>query len=160
MSILYNDPVCGAPLTDHNIEVVHSGISCFFCSNQCRERFLANPHLYIGYPGHQAPKQRGVQALRRRHFKLEQALTPQQADIFINYLKMVVGVKLVDIDGLLLDIQIIYDLMIVTAEQIEDRLHGIGLSLGSEWPERLRRGFINFIEELEVSGLDEPPYLI
>ena len=53
--------------------------------------------------------------------------------------------------------EITYDLMEVTAEQIEKRLVEMGVSMGEEWPERLRRSFINFVEELEISGLDEPP---
>lgn len=47
--------------------------------------------------------------------------------------------------------------MEVTAEQIEKRLAELGLSLVEEWPERLRRSFFNFVEEFEISGLDEPP---
>ena len=37
-----------------------------FCSLQCKERFLANPHLYIGYPGQKAPKQEGHTVLKHR----------------------------------------------------------------------------------------------
>jgi len=54
-------------------------------------------------------------------------------------------------------IEVTYDLMQVIAQQIEAQLFEIGLKLGEEWPERLRRGFIHFLEETEVSGLDEPP---
>jgi len=55
-------------------------------------------------------------------------------------------------------VEIAYDLLAVDAETIEARLAEIGLRLGQEWPERLRLGFIHFIEESEVLGLEEPPH--
>jgi len=141
----------------HTIEIVHSGILLAFCSNQCRERFLANPHLYIGYPGHMAPKQKGVQVVKRRHFRLEQPLTSLQRDLLTHDLRSMMGIREVHIDDMLIEIEMTYDLMVVTAEQIEARLAEIGLKLGEEWPERLRRGFVHFLEEFEVSGLEELP---
>ena len=65
------------------------------------------------------------------------------------------GVRKVHINNMIFEIT--YDLMEVTAEQIEKKLVEMGLNLGEEWPERLRRSFINFVEEFEISGLDEPP---
>lgn len=50
-----------------------------------------------------------------------------------------------------------FNRLLLTAEQIEKILVEMGLSLGEEWPERLRRSFINFVEEFEISCLDEPP---
>lgn len=61
MSIVDKDPVCGMIVEVHKIETVYSGVHYAFCSAQCRERFLANPHLYTGYPGHKAPSVGSVQ---------------------------------------------------------------------------------------------------
>ena len=65
------------------------------------------------------------------------------------------GVCKVHVNNMIFEIT--YDLMEVTAEQIERRLAELGLSLGEEWTERLRSSFFNFVEEFEISGLDEPP---
>lgn len=155
MSLISKDPVCGMLVDAHKIEIVYAGVHYAFCSEQCHERFVANPHLYIGYPGHKAPKFRGIQALKWRRFKLEHPLTSLESEQLIEGLRSMMGVRKVHINNMILEIT--YDLMEVTADQIEKRLVEIGLSLGEEWPERLRRSFFNFVEELEISGLDEPP---
>lgn len=155
MSIIEKDPVCGMVVDAHKIEIVYAGIHFAFCSNQCRERFEANPHLYIGHTGHKAPKQRGVQVVKRRHFKVEQSLTTMEAKLLIEDLRSLMGIREVHVDDMAIDVM--YDLMEVTAEQIEGRLAETGLRLGEEWPERLRRGFVHFLEETEVSSMEELP---
>ena len=50
-----------------------------FCSGQCRERFEANPGLYVGVPTQQAPRQQGKWVLKRRSFALEVPLSTEQA---------------------------------------------------------------------------------
>lgn len=150
------DPVCGMTVEGHAIEALYEGIRYVFCSAQCRERFLATPHLYVGYPGHLSPRQRGVQAVKRRRFKLAQPLSTYEADLLREDLRGMMGVREIHADGEL--VEITYDLMAVDAETIEARLVSIGLRLGQEWPERLRLGFIHFIEESEVLGLEEPPH--
>lgn len=156
MSEVVKDPVCGMPVESQAIDAVYEGIRYFFCTAQCRDRFLATPHLYVGYPGHPAPRQRGVQAVKRRRFKLAQPLSAYEADLLREDLRGMMGVREIHADGRLVEIS--YDLMAVTAELIEDRLGRVGLRLGQEWPERLRLGFIHFIEESEVLGLEEPPH--
>lgn len=158
MSIVDKDPVCGLIVDAHKIETVYAGIHYAFCSDQCRERFEANPHLYIGSPGHKAPRQRGVQVVKRRRFTLEQSLSLQEGELLTEDLCGMMGIREVHADGPMIEVS--YDLLEVTAEQIEARLVGIGLKLGEEWPERLRRGFVHFLEESEVSGLEEPPHLV
>ena len=63
MRLTGKDPVCGMFVKANKIEIVYAEVHYAFCSEQCHERFVANPHLYIGYPGHKSPKFRGVQAL-------------------------------------------------------------------------------------------------
>lgn len=155
MSIIDKDPVCGMIVGTPAVETVYAGIHYAFCSNQCRERFVANPHLYVGYPGHKSPRQRGVQAVKIRRLRLEHPLSPHEAELLTADLRGMMGIREMHADDRL--IEITYDLMEVTAEQIEARLARIGLKLGQEWPERLRLGFIHFIEESEVLGLEEPP---
>ena len=155
MSLASKDPVCSMFVDAHKIEIVYAEVHYAFCSEQCHERFFGNPHLYIVYPGHKAPKFRGIQALKWRRFKLEYALTSLEFEQLIEGLRSLMGVRKVHVNNMILEIT--YDLMKVTAEQIENRLVEIGLNLGGQWPERLRRSFINFVEEFEISGLDEPP---
>lgn len=53
-----------------------------------------------------------------------------------------------------INIEIQYDLMQVTAEQIADGLALTGASLGGGWIDRLKLGFVNYQEEIEISGLE------
>jgi len=46
-----------------------------------------------------------------------------------------------------------------TAEQIEERIGQVGLRLGTEWPARLQRGFVHYLEEVEVGNLEAEQYL-
>lgn len=155
MNTVEKDPVCGMVVDEPKVEITYAGAHYAFCSNQCRERFEANPHLYIGYPGHKAPKQKGVKIVKRRRFKLEQTLSLSDAEVLAKELYDMMGISKIDIDGM--DIDVTYDLMEATAEQIEDRMVDIGLKLGGEWSQRLRRGFIHLFEETEVSSMEELP---
>lgn len=51
------DPVCDMWVDPGSHAVNYLGIRYVFCSRQCYERFLANPHVYVGLPGKPAPKQ-------------------------------------------------------------------------------------------------------
>ncbi|HSI23506.1 MAG TPA: YHS domain-containing protein [Methylophilaceae bacterium] len=156
LSDIDKDPVCGMTVEGDAIATLYEGIRYVFCSAQCRERFTATPYLYIGYPGHPSPRQRGVQVMKRRSFRLAQPLSSQEADLLCDDLRGMMGVHEIHADGDL--VKITYDLMEVDAELIEARLLQIGLRLGQEWPEQLRLGFIHFLEESEVLGLEEPPH--
>jgi len=153
---IVKDPVCGMIVGDDAIATDYEGIRYAFCSAQCRERFIATPHLYVGYPGHPSPRQRGVQLVKRRRFRLAQPLSALEAELLADEVRGMMGVCEIHTEGEL--VEITYDLMAVDAEQIEERLVRVGLRLGQEWPERLRLGFIHFIEESEVLGLEEPPH--
>lgn len=148
-----HDPVCGMPVTslDHVIE--YQGIRFAFCSEQCRARFIANPHLYIGQPGSQpAPKQEGKEIIKKRCMHLSQPLAAKDRETLITSLREMMGVKSVTIENN--RVEIVYDLLQATAEQIEDRLTEIGIQLGSGWAEHLQRAFIHYTEECEVQNLE------
>jgi len=80
MSCKGKDPVCGMLLDAYAIEIVYAGIHCGFCSNRCYERFVDHPHIYIGYPGHKSPKQRGEKVIKCRYFRLEHLLSPKESE--------------------------------------------------------------------------------
>lgn len=146
------DPVCGAEVNAFENETVYLGIHYAFCSQQCRDRFVAHPHLYVGLPGHKAPKQEGMEVLKRRHLHLDTTLSSDQASLLNNALATMAGVKQVFAEG---DrVEITYDLLQVTAEQIETKITEICICLGGDWLERIHLAFVHYQEECEVSNLE------
>ncbi len=146
-------PVCHMAVAPDQYARRYLGMRFAFCSAQCRERFDANPHLYVGRPGHPAPAQRGESVLKERVLRLAKPLEPDQADRVVAALKAMMGIHEVVVEG---DrIRIRYDLLQVTAEQIEQRLAGIGNALEAGLGETLRRAFIHFLEETELASLAE-----
>ena len=156
MSVMVKDPVCGMDVAPTQLETVYEGIHYAFCSEQCRQRFIANPHLHIGVPGEKAPRQKGVELLKRRCFQLEMPISPQQAAVLAEALGAMMGVKEVDIrdDN---TVTITYDLLQATADQLEVKMAEVGAKLGEGWADRLRRGFVHYLEECEVGNLEVHP---
>jgi len=62
------------------------------------------------------------------------------------------GIHEVCIEGDQVEIQ--YDLIQATAEQIADKLGLIGAELGGGWKDRIRLAFINYLEECEIDNLE------
>lgn len=149
------DPVCGMQIDRAVFVMEHLGIAYAFCSQQCQDRFRTNPHLYIGIPGEKAPKQQGVEVIKQRHFRLEQPLTTDEAAIVQDGLGALMGIKRIEVAGD--TISIAYDLLQATAEQIEQRIGQLGVSLGASLAERLQRGFIHYFEECEIGNLEVTP---
>jgi YHS domain-containing protein len=156
MSTTVKDPVCGMEVAPTQFETVYEGLHYAFCSEQCRQRFLANPHLYVGVPGEKAPGQKGVELLKRRRFRLDTPLVAQDAAILAEALGAMMGVKAVEIEND--TVTLTYDLIQATADQLEARMEEVGAKLGAGWAERLRRGFVHYMEECEVGNLEVHPH--
>ncbi len=138
-------------------ETTFEGIHYAFCSEQCRQRFVANPHLYVGVPGEKAPGQKGAELIKRRRFQLDAPLATQDADIMTAALSAMMGVKAIEIeDGT--TVTLTYDLIQATADQLEAKMAEVGAKLGAGWAERLRRGFVHYMEECEVGNLEVHPH--
>lgn len=152
----FKDYVCGMTVKTDDISVDHEGIRYAFCSKQCCERFVHNPHLYIGYPGNKAPKQKGEVVLKNRKLKLNEPLTAKIANKVRDNIKSMKGVNQVGIDGD--TVSITYDLLIASEAQIEEEILRSGVSLGGDLAERLRRAFVHFIEETEIDSLEVRPH--
>ncbi|MBI5463004.1 MAG: YHS domain-containing protein [Gammaproteobacteria bacterium] len=145
------DPVCGMEVDPHDHALVYLQMHFAFCSRQCRERFLANPHLYIGSPGHPSPKQEGLEIVKRRRLRVATPLSPDAAALLVEALQTLMGIRAVHAEG---DrVEITYDLLQATQEQIEAKMAEVGVRLGEGWADRLRRAFVNFEEESQVGGL-------
>lgn len=149
------DPVCGMPVSRDAYALDYQGIHYAFCSQQCQDRFRANPHLYIGVPGEKSAKQTGVEILKRRRFSLEQPMSGAGASLLKEELGRMMGIKDIEVAGD--TVAITYDLVEATAEQIEACIIALGPRLGSGWAARLQRGFVHYIEECEVGSLEVSP---
>ncbi|MDP1645382.1 MAG: YHS domain-containing protein [Thiobacillus sp.] len=157
MSATVKDPVCGMEVAPAQLETIYEGLHYAFCSEQCQQRFVANPHLYIGVPGEKAPKQKGVELFKRRRFQLDTPLAPHDAVILTDELGAMMGVKAIDIQD---DntVTITYDLLQATADQLEAKMVEVGARLGAGWAERLRRSFVHYMEECETGNLEVHPH--
>ncbi|BCB27437.1 hypothetical protein SKTS_23230 [Sulfurimicrobium lacus] len=152
MNEIIEDPVCHMKVSSTSFAAEYAGGHYAFCSAQCKERFLANPRLYIGFPGHKAPAQEGKQVIKRRRLLLSDPFDAGQAEQVMNALREMMGILEVSIEGDKLTIK--YDLIQVTAEQIADKLASIGANLGGGWIDRLKLSWINNLEEIEISSLE------
>jgi len=149
------DPVCQMMVAPDQYAINYQGMDFAFCSQQCKDRFLANPHLYIGTPGEPAPKQAGQAVIKRRRLRLDAPMTDVDAQEIAARLLAMMGVYSVHIDRL--ELTITYDLLQATAEQIETTLQQAGAHLGEGWAERLRRAFVHYLEETEMESLEARP---
>ena len=152
MNETVKDPVCHMQVPAASFATEYAGIRYAFCSLQCQERFLTNPHLYVGLPGQKALKQEGVSVIKQRRLRLAQPLSPSQVKTLSDALQAMMGIQTVSAEGD--SIVITYDLLQATAEQIEERLAEIGVQLGEGWTERLRRAFVHYEEECEVGSME------
>ncbi len=139
------DPVCGMRVNADLNRVMYLEMEFAFCSEQCKERFLANPGLYVGRPGEPAPKQRGEVLLKRRSMSLADPLPDQAAEELKSMLGGMMGVKSVLFSADRLDIE--YDLLEATAAQIETAIMNFGVRLGDRWVDRFKRAIVHAVEE-------------
>ena len=152
MNETVEDYVCHMQVPSTSFPIEYAGSRYAFCSEQCRERFLANPHVYVGFPGHKAPGQEGKQVIKRRRLLLSEALDATQAEQVKQALFEMMGILDVCVEGDKIEIQ--YDLMQATTRQIADNLASVGASLGGGWIDRFELAFINCQEEVEISSLE------
>ncbi len=133
----------------------YQGIHYAFCSDQCLQRFQTNPHLYIGFPGAEAPKHAGMELIKTRTLKLAEPLPQELADKVIEYIEAMMGIQFVEVDG---DrIEITYDLLQATEEQIEQTIAQAGATLGEDWTEKIKRAFIHYMEDTEAVTIEARP---
>ncbi|MEF8731576.1 MULTISPECIES: YHS domain-containing protein [Candidatus Accumulibacter] len=149
------DVVCDMMVEPDSYRFHYRGRDYAFCSAQCRERFEAHPHLYVGTPGHPAPKKQGVVVLKQRRFVVDRALDETQAKHLQAEINAMMGIKSLEVSGA--EVVVTYDLLQATASQIEAELEKAGAHLGNGWGENLRRGFIHYTEECEIDNLQVSP---
>jgi len=138
-------PVCGMLAVPEIASVEHHKMYFYFCSQQCRESFVARPKLYAT-----SPEKERDEVVKQRTLRLNESLEEKVATLIIAYLSEMMGVKNVLVDGN--RIRITYDLLQVTEKQIEAALGEIGVQLGGGWLERLHRGWVHDSEETELEN--------
>lgn len=146
------DVVCGMRVNRDEYAVEYLGMHFAFCSQQCQIRFLANPHLYIGQPGQQPPKSLAREIIKQRRLQLAEPLPVEVAENLIAGLRAMMGIKNVVVTRE--QVEITYDLLQATAEQIENTIGEIGGLLDRGWAEKLKRAFVHYLEETEVDSLE------
>lgn len=174
---LEKDPVCEMMVDEWENQFVYRGIGYAFCSQQCRERFISAPELYVGRRGLLAPKQKGMEVVKRKHMPLSVPLA--QVDFFElkGALLSMMGVMAVHsvspmaegkpgapgfenrrsatlhIEALL----ITYDLLQATAAQLERKCAEFNVVASNRWGEKLLRDFIHYLEKCELEELRNRP---
>jgi len=141
-------PVCGMDTPSHEITTEHNGICYHFCSQQCLENFSKHPALYLSI---KSPKREGKSVIKRRSFVLDTPVPDAGTKSFESVISEMMGVREVVISGE--KVSVTYDLLEVTAEQIEQVLEKAGAKLGTGWASRLKRGWVQYKEENEIGIL-------
>jgi len=170
---LERDPVCGMMVGERERQVVYRGVGYAFCSQQCRERFISAPRLYVGRRGLLAPKQKGVEVIKRRCMVPASPLTQAQfTELRAALLSMmgVIAVRPVErmVDGrrepwrvegetpvppCIEAAEVSYDLLQATAEQLDRKIVELNATLSNGWGEKLQRDFIHYLEQCELEDL-------
>jgi len=170
---LERDPVCGMMVDEWERQVVYRGVGYPFCSEQCRERFISAPLLYVGRHGLLAPKQKGVEVIKRRCMVPASPLTQAQfVELQTALLSMmgVIAVRAVErvVDGrrepwrvegetplprCIEAAEVSYDLLQATAVQIDRKIVELNATLSNGWGEKLQRDFIHYLEQCELEDL-------
>ncbi len=141
-------PVCDMDVMGLPITVDHTGITYYLCSQQCQENFLARPKLYIGL---HAARRAGKVIIKRRTLFLDKPVEGSKVFQLTNALQHMMGVREVLVNGKA--VSITYDLLEVTAEQLERAISDVGETLGSGWSARLKHGWVHYTEENELNNL-------
>lgn len=146
------DPVCGMRVQPTQLSLEYMQMHFAFCSEQCRERFLANPGLYVGKPGKMSVKQAGREVIKCRRLQLAEPLPSGSDEALRKTLYEMMGIKGVQYNGVHWEIS--YDLLQATTDQIERTMTDFGVRLGGTWAVKLRRAFVHYVEETELLNLE------
>ncbi len=156
-----SDPVCGMEIESQgesegdSIRKTYAGIDYWFCSEQCRQRFIDHPSLFIGNPKKGlSVKQRGKEELRAHYIHLKKTPDPQQSTRLINNISQLMGIKSVSVEASTLIV--IYDLLQVSFSDIEKVIVESHCDTSTKVSERFKRTIIHFAEERELEEFARP----
>lgn len=145
-------PVCNMTEINKALTYRFQGIEHYFCSHQCRQRFIEYPHLFVGDPKHGfSAKQKGEELIKSRKLNLSVQIT----DEIKSRLKQDVGL-LMGVESLSFKEQVIfisYDLLQVSLEDIESAVVKSAGNLDGAITNKIKRGFIRYSEDCELDNL-------
>ena len=98
---------------------------------------------------------RGMELIKTRTLKLAEPLPQELADKIIEYIEAMMGIQFVEVDGDRIDIT--YDLLQATEEQIEQTIAQAGATLGEDWTEKIKRAFVHYMEDTEAVTIEARP---
>lgn len=139
-------PVCGMKADGGHYATEYQKMYFHFCSEQRRDNFNAHPRLYSG-----ALYRAREECLKQRVLHLAEPVDDEVAALLVSYLKEMMGIRKAAVAGDKLSIT--YDLLQVSAVQVERKLNEAGVQLGDGWLLRLRRAWIYNSEETELGNL-------
>lgn len=129
------------------------GVGHYFCSNQCLNRFIKHPHLFVGDPLRGlSEKQKGRRVLKTHALPLVIEVDEQtrlRIEVSVNNMMGVDDIKCTE-----KTILVTYDLIQISLNDIENNIiELLGKALDESFVENIKRGFFHYIEECELENL-------
>ena len=148
-------PVCQMASVKYDLWRSYHGIKFWFCSQQCLDRFIAHPGLYVGNPKTGlAEKKKGRVEIKSHRIVFSKSLNEKEMAKLTEDLHQMMGIKALKFSQG--DMLVNYDLMEVSLADVEAQIF---LSLGefdAPLVERVKRGWIHYTEECELENLARP----
>lgn len=146
-------PVCKMLTDEMSLGYEYQKVHFSFCSEQCRQRFIANPNLYFGQPGKPSVGYQNKSIIKQRVLYLDKVIPDDVVNTISESLMTMMGIKDVQVTGNKINIS--YDLLEATIEQIEAHIEQMGQHISNNWLNRLRNAFIQYSEETELDNLEQ-----
>jgi len=135
------------------IDHIYQGLRFKFCSEQCMQRFIANPELYFAGLRKPSVKYRIKDIKKQRTLYLKRNISSNIANRIYQSLNKIMGVRYINIHNK--KIEITYDLLQATLHQIETQIELVEPCLSLNWFRRMHRTFIHYKEETELENLKQ-----
>lgn len=157
MTVLKNNkmhcPVCMMATDAASLSYNYEDMTFTFCSEQCKERFIANPNLYVAQAGKPAARHSVKNIIKQRVLNLDKTIPDDVAKTIYQELMAMMGIKEIHIKENKIDIT--YNLLEATTQQIESCIEQMGQHLSDNWVVRLKQAFIHYSEETELDNLEQ-----
>lgn len=155
MTLMKKCPVCEMQVAEDRYHVRLRGMTFWLCSEQCLQRFNQRPSLYIGDPKQgKSAKQHGIKVHKKRTLNLELPKNNESTSQLIGALNSLMGVTEAKINQGQLQIE--YDLVQVSLEEIEAFIKSTGINIEQSWLDKIHDSFIHYNEEGQLDNLGHP----
>lgn len=149
-------PVCQMEATKEDLWRTYRRLKFWFCSQQCEDRFIAHPDLYVGSrKTGRSEKQKGRVEIKSHRIVFSKSLDKMEMAKLTDGVQQLMGVKTLKVSPK--DMSISYDLMEVSLETIEGQVEQTLGPLETPWVDRVKRSWIHYSEECELEDLAHPP---